>query len=197
MIYYKHLTADWMTRVLGLISSKSKGFSSSLCPDQLWGPPSLRFRGTGGPFPRGKAQLGHDADHSPPSSTKFKNKELYFLSPLAPAWHNRTALFYFTLLYLYVLSLDTFLFTFEVLGVAHYPSTEKTACIVSSGATLSGTSQTRTFMKCNSMRITNVFGFTILFMYSTNFTHSWKTQLLCLLSSSSSFLQLMFTDVSR
>lgn len=30
--------------------------------------------GTGGPFSGGKAQLGHDADHSLPSSVKFKNK---------------------------------------------------------------------------------------------------------------------------
>jgi hypothetical protein len=33
------------------------------------------------------SSLGHDADHSPPSSAKVKNEyELYFLSPSAPAW---------------------------------------------------------------------------------------------------------------
>jgi hypothetical protein len=30
--------------------------------------------GTGGSFPRGKAQLGCDADHSPPSSAEVKNE---------------------------------------------------------------------------------------------------------------------------
>jgi hypothetical protein len=39
------------------------------------------------PFPGGKALLGRDAGHSPPSSDEVKNeKELYFLSPLALAW---------------------------------------------------------------------------------------------------------------
>jgi hypothetical protein len=30
--------------------------------------------GTGGPLLRGKVYLGHDADHSPPSSAKVKNE---------------------------------------------------------------------------------------------------------------------------
>jgi hypothetical protein len=30
--------------------------------------------GTGGPFPGGKARLGRDADHSPPSSSGVKNE---------------------------------------------------------------------------------------------------------------------------
>jgi hypothetical protein len=30
--------------------------------------------GTGGPFPRGKAQPLHDADHSPPSSVEIENE---------------------------------------------------------------------------------------------------------------------------
>jgi hypothetical protein len=43
--------------------------------------------GTGGPFPGGKVWLGHDADHSPPSSAKVKNEyELYLLSPQASPW---------------------------------------------------------------------------------------------------------------
>jgi hypothetical protein len=38
--------------------------------------------GTGDPFPRGKARLGRDADHSPPSSAEVVNEEgLYLLSP--------------------------------------------------------------------------------------------------------------------
>jgi len=37
---------------------------------------------TGGPFPWAKARLGHDADHSPPSSAEVKNEfELYLPSP--------------------------------------------------------------------------------------------------------------------
>jgi hypothetical protein len=48
--------------------------------------------GTGGPFPGDKAQPGREADHSPPSSAEVKNEnELYFLSPLAPAWRSGTA----------------------------------------------------------------------------------------------------------
>jgi hypothetical protein len=43
--------------------------------------------GTGGPFHWGKARPGRDADHSPPSSAEVMNEqELYFLSPLEPAW---------------------------------------------------------------------------------------------------------------
>jgi hypothetical protein len=30
--------------------------------------------GTGGPFPRGKARQGRDADHSPPSSAEAVNE---------------------------------------------------------------------------------------------------------------------------
>jgi hypothetical protein len=30
--------------------------------------------GTGGPFPRGKARPGRDADHSPPSSAEVVNE---------------------------------------------------------------------------------------------------------------------------
>jgi hypothetical protein len=38
--------------------------------------------GTKGPFLRLKAQLGNDADHSPPFSAKVKNEqELYILPP--------------------------------------------------------------------------------------------------------------------
>jgi hypothetical protein len=43
------------------------------CPHQLWGPFSL-LSSTGGPFPGGKAQPGHDTDHSPLSSTELKNE---------------------------------------------------------------------------------------------------------------------------
>jgi hypothetical protein len=41
--------------------------------------------GTGGSFRGGKARMGRDAGHSPPSSAKFKKGlELYLMSPKAP-----------------------------------------------------------------------------------------------------------------
>jgi hypothetical protein len=43
--------------------------------------------GTGGPYPGGKARLGRDADHSPPSSAEVeKEQELYLLSTQEPSW---------------------------------------------------------------------------------------------------------------
>jgi hypothetical protein len=48
-------------------------------------------------FPRSKAWLGHDADHSPPSNAKVKKEEaLYLLTPQVPSMvYNRTTLLYF------------------------------------------------------------------------------------------------------
>jgi hypothetical protein len=62
----------------------ANNFSSSLCPDRLWGPPSLLYNGHRvGPFPGGKEPPGRDADHSPPSTAEVVNEqELYLLSPL-------------------------------------------------------------------------------------------------------------------
>jgi len=40
-------------------------FLYPLCPDRLWGPPSLLYNGYGGPFPGGKARPGRDADLTP------------------------------------------------------------------------------------------------------------------------------------
>jgi hypothetical protein len=40
----------------------------------LWGPPSLMYRGTGGPVPWAKARPGRDADHSPPTSAEVENE---------------------------------------------------------------------------------------------------------------------------
>jgi hypothetical protein len=57
--------------------------------------------GIGGAFPGSKARPGRDANHSPPpSTTENKNeKDLKFLSPLAPAWRSgRTLIFTFSLL---------------------------------------------------------------------------------------------------
>jgi hypothetical protein len=49
--------------------AEAKDFSSNLCPDRLWGPPSLLYNGHRGSFCRGR-----NADHSPPSSAKVVNK---------------------------------------------------------------------------------------------------------------------------
>jgi hypothetical protein len=52
----------------------AKDFSSSLCVQTSSGAhPASYTMGTGGPFPRGKARPGHDADHSPPSSAEVEN----------------------------------------------------------------------------------------------------------------------------
>jgi hypothetical protein len=53
----------------------AKDFSSSLCVQTGSGAhPASYTMGTGGPFPGGKARLGHDADHSPPSSAEVENE---------------------------------------------------------------------------------------------------------------------------
>jgi hypothetical protein len=61
-----------MTEVQSL--TEAEDFSSSLCIQTGSGVHPAPFSvGTGGPFPGGKARLGHDADHLPPSSAKVKN----------------------------------------------------------------------------------------------------------------------------
>jgi hypothetical protein len=57
---------DW-----GSIPDRGRGFLfKPLHPDWLWSP--MGFNGYWGLFPWGKAQLGRDADHSPPSSAEVK-----------------------------------------------------------------------------------------------------------------------------
>jgi hypothetical protein len=52
-----------------------KDFSSILCVQTGSGAhPASCTVGTGGPFPGIKARLGHDADHSPPSSAEVENE---------------------------------------------------------------------------------------------------------------------------
>jgi hypothetical protein len=56
------------------------------CPDRPWGPLSLLYNGYR-VFPGGKVRPGRDADPSPPSSAKVKNRvELYPYSPQGPLW---------------------------------------------------------------------------------------------------------------
>jgi hypothetical protein len=45
-----------------------------LCPDRLWGPPSLLHNGYREAFRGGKARPGSHADHSPPSSAEVKKE---------------------------------------------------------------------------------------------------------------------------
>jgi hypothetical protein len=63
-------------RAIGVWSpAGAKDFSSNLCVQTGSGahPDSCKM-GTGGLFPRGKAQPGHDADHSPLSSAEVVNE---------------------------------------------------------------------------------------------------------------------------
>jgi hypothetical protein len=57
------MATGWMVREL----NPSCGEIIRTCPDWSWGPPSLLDNGYR-VFPRGKEQLGRDADLSPPSS---------------------------------------------------------------------------------------------------------------------------------
>jgi hypothetical protein len=55
--------------------AEEKGFFLyPLCPDRLWGPPSLLYNGYRGPFPGGKEWPGRDADHSPLCSAEVENE---------------------------------------------------------------------------------------------------------------------------
>jgi hypothetical protein len=69
-------------------SAETKDFSSNLCVQTGSGPhPASCTKGTGVPFPGGKARPGRDANHSTPSSTEVVNDmELYLLSSQAPPW---------------------------------------------------------------------------------------------------------------
>jgi hypothetical protein len=61
---------NWVIEVQS--PAEAKDFSSSLCVQT--GSGSDPASCTGGPFPEGKAWLGSDADHSPPSSAKVENE---------------------------------------------------------------------------------------------------------------------------
>lgn len=60
--------------VQGSNPTRGKGYSSAqICPDQLCSPPRLLFNGYGGCSTRVK-QLGHDINHSPPSTAEVKHE---------------------------------------------------------------------------------------------------------------------------
>jgi hypothetical protein len=66
------IVSDYRLDGRGWIPSRGKGFSSSLCV-QTGSEAHLAYpMGTGGPFPRGEARPGRDADHSPSSSAEVK-----------------------------------------------------------------------------------------------------------------------------
>jgi hypothetical protein len=49
--------------------------------------PAFYPMGTGGPYPRGKAWLGHDADNLPPSIAEVKNQQELYLVSLSRRLH--------------------------------------------------------------------------------------------------------------
>jgi hypothetical protein len=80
---YIHAATDQHTRSRGSSASivsvrsptEAEDFSSSLCIQTSSGAqPASCSMDTRGPFPRGKARPGRDADHSPPSTAEIKNE---------------------------------------------------------------------------------------------------------------------------
>jgi hypothetical protein len=64
---------DWTAGVRP--PTEAEDFSSNFCIQTGSGAhPSSYTVGTGGSFPGGKAQLGCDANHSPPSSAEVKKE---------------------------------------------------------------------------------------------------------------------------
>jgi hypothetical protein len=52
-----------------------------VCPDRLWGPPSLLYKGYRGPFLGAKARPGRDVDHSPHLVPRSRMSRSYTSSP--------------------------------------------------------------------------------------------------------------------
>jgi hypothetical protein len=69
------VVADYRLEDWDLNADRGRGFFLyPLHSDQRWGPPSLLYIGYCGPFSRGKPQLQHGANHSPPFGAKVKKE---------------------------------------------------------------------------------------------------------------------------
>jgi hypothetical protein len=78
---------DRVIKVCSLAETKGL-FLQPLCPDRLWGPPSLLSKGYWGVLSPGvKEQLGRDANHSPRSSSEVMNEYELLNLPPAPPWY--------------------------------------------------------------------------------------------------------------
>jgi hypothetical protein len=63
-------------------------FSLPSCPHQLWGLPNFLSNAYWRLFPQGVRHLGHESDHSPPSSAKVENTWSWISTPayIFKAW---------------------------------------------------------------------------------------------------------------
>jgi hypothetical protein len=92
------LATGWTTGRSGFDPrQEQKGFFLyHLCPDRLWGPPSLLSNGYRGPFPGGKALPGRDADHSPHLVLRSWMSRSYISSPPQAPLRRVAGLLFFT-----------------------------------------------------------------------------------------------------
>jgi hypothetical protein len=79
----------WMIGVLGFDSWRGLGiFLFTTASRMALGPTQPPIQGVLGALSLGVKQLGHEVDHSPPSSAEVKEcMELYLHSPNTPSWH--------------------------------------------------------------------------------------------------------------
>jgi hypothetical protein len=83
-----------------LSQQRQRIFLYPLCPDRLWGPPSLLYNGYRRSFPRGWSAAEAWRWPLTPSSAEVVNEyELYLLSPQASSWRV-AGLLYFTFFHL-------------------------------------------------------------------------------------------------
>jgi hypothetical protein len=78
-----------MVRVLGFDSWQGLGiFLFTTASMMALGPTQPAIQGVPGSLSLGVKQVGHEADHSPPSSAEVKEcMNLYLYSPNTPSWH--------------------------------------------------------------------------------------------------------------